>query len=460
MVLSTKKVLVIGDVFLDEFIFGAVSKISPEAPVPVLNKHNIARNIGGAGNVACNIKAMGVPVTLLTSYADDEAGRYLTTSLESMNINVITLPRSHTIVKTRYVGNNQQQIMRCDQETYEETQVPSIYNIENYDAIILSDYNKGCLTVDTIRTIIKQANDNNIPTFVDTKKTNIECFSNAFFIKPNRNELNAIFSPSESVEERASKITNMYNITNCVVTLGDEGAFYVTCNRRGHVRGHKRQVYDVSGAGDTFIAATVVKFTENGDILDSIEYANVAASIAVSKRGTSVVTAAEIQREYNTHIRSSVKISSVEDLVSLVSTWKESNLVVGFTNGCFDILHPGHIDSLESAKTKCDKLIVAINSDTSVKRLKGSSRPIQSEEARAHVLAALGCIDAVCVFDDDTPSHIIEVLTPNKLFKGADYEIADIVGADHVIKHGGTVETTSFKHGFSTSSIINRIKHS
>ena len=456
----SKPVLIIGDIFLDSFISGEVVRISPEAPVPIVKETSRLQTLGGAGNVLNNLISMEIPVTFITSFNEqDEAGKYIMSLLT--NVPLSNIKKASTIIKQRFIGNDQQQIMRHDIESttdIQESEQNIMQSIDSYmtniSMIIISDYNKGLITPSIAQYIIRRATQQNIPTFVDTKKHNVECFRGATVIKPNRTELNILVPGIESLPKKAQHLCELYDFNFCLATCGGDGLLLCTKTTEVCCGGIKRNVFDVSGAGDTVLAAFCAFFFNGHTEEESSYFANIAASIAVSKRGTSVVTLDEILKENINTNRQEAILLTTEEAVKRVTLWKQRGLVVGFTNGCFDLLHLGHITSLNEAKKHCDKLIVGINSDASVQKLKGPTRPIHNDITRAEMAAALRSVDGVVIFSEDTPSCLINELRPTMLFKGQDYEDKSVVGSDMA----EVVVLLPMVPGTSTSQIIDKIK--
>lgn len=464
-------ILVIGDIILDSYCFGNVSRISPEAPVPVLLKKAETDSLGGAANVAGNLVAAGVNVHLASVIGKDEKGSRVKKLLSEKGINsdlIIECTDRMTTQKSRYLTPSGYQLLRVDDEVTtpitEENEDKLISMIDdrilNYSVIVFSDYLKGVLTSTLMQRVIKLGKENNIPVLVDIKDRRIEKYKDAFLLKPNRIELKEISGmPVESAEQVESAARSILKATNCeyvLVTLGGEGMMLVTDKETKTIPSIPVEVYDVSGAGDTAMAYLAASIGEGLTVSDSTAIANYAASIQVSKVGTSVVSRVEVDRLMRNV--AGEKIRKVVEYSELERIRKENKSVV-FTNGCFDILHIGHIRYLESISKLGDILVVGINSDESVRRLKGPERPINCVSDRVEMLSAYSFIDYIVVFDEDTPIEIIKALRPDILAKGADYKRKeDVVGWDVVTSYGGKVVLADYIEGKSTSSIVSKIR--
>ena len=479
MKINRKNFLVIGDLMLDVYDEGSVSRVSPEAPVPVFLKKSRRYVLGGAANVVANIRAAQQKVSVCSITGDDSAADMIAHELTNLGVDnqyILRCDDRCTTTKTRIVAQNNQQLVRLDNETTKEItpeQVDSLISlvkdkIDSFNLVIMSDYKKGLLTPYLCQKLITLANEHCIKVLIDVKDKNLEKYSGAYLLKPNKLELGTLSGVSIKDKESihaASKI--LVEKTGCeyvLTTLGGEGMYLYGKDGSTYMEeAEKREVYDVSGAGDTAISYLAVGMASGTNIQESIHLANVAAGIKVTKLGTTPVQLRDVlndmahpknKREDSfTH-----KIVSWEDL-DLIKKAHEGHRIV-FTNGCFDIIHMGHVTYLNKAANLGDLLIVGLNSDASVKRLKGDSRPINGEQDRAGVLAALHSVDFVVVFEEDTPEKLIEAITPNVLVKGGDYVGNTIVGADYVRHNGGVVVTIPLVEGKSTTSIVNKMKNS
>lgn len=455
--LKDKTILVIGDVMLDKYVYGNVSSISPEAPVPVMNNHTTIDMLGGAGNVANNVKSLGANVHLLTTIGVDDSGDKIKRLVADAGINgtMFTLTKQ-TTTKTRFVGNNQQQMMRFDSEDTDLINVSTqqrmldFIDYKLYDAIIISDYGKGTIPLVMCREITFNGKAHGVKVFVDPKGTDYTKYADAYLVKPNLKEFEEALGYDRSVND----IQKANQIEHLAVTLGDGGIRLMNEKAWTTFGTQPKDVYDVSGAGDTVIAVLAAWSAIGESLEEAITVAMVAAGIVIEKRGTETVTCHEISRELCDEPTNAIDL---DDAVVVRDIWRTVHMKVGFTNGCFDLIHPGHLSLLKTAKSHCDKLFVGINSDQSIKRIKGDDRPIQDQQTRANILLALECVDTVVIFDEDDPLEIINELKPDVLFKGSDYTIDTIVGAKEVHSYGGHVEIVPLKEGFSTTNIVEKI---
>ena len=468
-----RRVLCVGDVMLDRFVYGTVDRISPESPVPVLRKTRTAEMPGGAGNVARNMAAMGLNVTLIGIVGEDEDGTRLADLLDrhsNIQSEFISSASFQTVVKTRFVSSNQQ-LLRVDTES--EHALPTNAEAEliaaitksafECEAIIVSDYSKGSITPSTFKACIDSAKANGIPVLVDPKSRDLSVYAGADLIKPNAAELGAATQlpvlTDEDVEIALSAAQSGLPDCRIVVTRAGKGMSWIESGEMHHRRGVAKQVFDVSGAGDTSMAAITVGVVGGASLSDAVSLAVTASGLAVAKVGTAAVDADEIlsalEPGYH-HLRAPVL--STEGAEAQVQSWKAAGLSVGFTNGCFDILHPGHLALLEEARSRCDRLIVAINTDASVARLKGPDRPVNKQQDRARMLAGIGAVDLVTTFDEDTPEALIGALLPDLLVKGGDYTVETIVGAKTVMANGGEVHIVKLIEGQSTTAILARTR--
>lgn len=463
-------VLIIGDFFLDKYVNGDVSRISPEAPVPVLKVKSIEYRLGGAGNVANNIAALGgIPRIVACIGADDE-GAILLAELKnhSCDIQYVTVcDEVSTICKTRIVSKNQQ-LLRVDREEEQFVSHEFIEDVrgkikrifEDIDIVILSDYGKGNVTGEFAQLIIRYANAKNIPVVVDPKGNDYTKYSGATLCTPNINEFcaatNCTICAEDDIWVNAQKIIEM-GIDNVLLTRSENGLSLITRNEKNDYPVETKEVIDVTGAGDTVVALMAMGIGGGLTLEESCMLANQGASIVISKFGTATVSLEELYRQ-NAHNNLCGKIVSVSEIEIIKKLLEVEHKTIVFTNGCFDLLHSGHLDSLQKAKGFGDILIVGLNSDESVKRLKGFSRPIIDEINRAIMLSGLECVDYVIIYEDDTPQKIIEILEPNVLVKGSEWKGKKVVGEDFVKAKNGRIEYVDMRQGFSTSAIIDKIK--
>jgi D-beta-D-heptose 7-phosphate kinase / D-beta-D-heptose 1-phosphate adenosyltransferase len=467
------RVLVMGDVMLDRFVYGSVDRISPEAPIPVLNVAKNADMPGGAANVARNIAAMGARVVLLGVVGRDLAAQDLKTQLAvspSIDARLVADESRPTSVKTRYVADGQQ-VMRADRESREpipastERALLDQFSIalRETSVVVLSDYAKGVLSHSVVRAAIDLARRAGKTIVVDPKSKDFRKYRGATVITPNRLELQEASGEDCDSDERvvaaAQRVLAEGVCDVLLVTRGKDGMSVIQADGALHLPTAARQVFDVSGAGDTVVAAVSLGISAGASVPEAAALANIAAGIVVGKRGTATVTTGEViaslaPLDGRTDPQ---KIFALESVLQLARGWREQGLKIAFANGCFDLLHPGHISLLEQARRSADRLIVGLNADLSIRRLKGANRPVQSEVARATVLAAIKSVDAVVIFEDDTPIKLIAALEPDVLVKGADYTVDKVVGADIVIGRGGKVVLADLLSGHSTSDTVRRV---
>jgi D-beta-D-heptose 7-phosphate kinase / D-beta-D-heptose 1-phosphate adenosyltransferase len=476
--IASQTVLCVGDLMLDEFIYGEVSRISPEAPAPVIAVHRSETNIGGAGNVARNIASIGAHCIFVGLIGDDEAGAKLQASLaqESGIESVLVCdPARPTTRKVRFVSEHfSTHMLRADWElaspasaAIEQKLIDAILPLlPRADIVLLSDYAKGVLTARVIRNVIDTARKLGKRVIVDPKSTNFAIYRGATLLTPNAREF------AEATRSRADNEVDIANAAQDAMLLADCEAILVTLSERGmtlvprkgdtiHVPAHTVKVRDVSGAGDTVAAVLAATLAAGADWETALRMATAAAAVAVAKKGTAIVTSAELRRKILPHafLAAEDKIVAANgDLGSHLEAWRKQGLRIGFTNGCFDILHPGHVKVLTAARGACDRLIVGLNSDASVKRLKGEGRPVQDEHARAEVLAALEAVDLVVLFEEDTPLDLITRVKPSVLVKGGDYTREKVVGHEVVEANGGEVLLVEVLPGFSTTSLVERAR--
>jgi D-beta-D-heptose 7-phosphate kinase/D-beta-D-heptose 1-phosphate adenosyltransferase len=471
-------VLCVGDLMLDEFVYGEVSRISPEAPAPVIAVQRSETNIGGAGNAARGIAALGARCIFVGLIGADDAGKTLQAALaqqsliESVLVSDAARP---TTRKVRFVSEHfSTHMLRADWEMaspasadIEQKLIDAILPLlSRADIVLLSDYAKGVLTARVIRNVIDAAQKLGKRVIVDPKSTNFAIYRGATLLKPNRREFaEATRSRTDTEAEIAAAAPDAMQLADCEAMLVTQGAHGMTLVPRNgeaiHVPGHPVKVRDVSGAGDTAAAAVAVALAAGADWETALRVANAAAAVAVSKKGTAVVTLAELRRKILPHAFLAAEekiVLAPGDLDAHLLDWRQQGLRVGFTNGCFDILHPGHVKVLTAARGACDRLIVGLNSDGSVKRLKGEGRPVQDERARAEVLAALEAVDLVVVFEEDTPLNLITRIKPSVLVKGGDYSREQVVGHEIVEAGGGEVLLVEVLPGFSTTSLVERAR--
>lgn len=473
---KTIKALVIGDLMLDEYLWGKAERISPEAPVQVVEVNREDLRLGGAGNVANNLVALGCTVSVCSVIGGDENGTILRRVFTGKGISsegVFEDPCRSTSRKTRILAANQQ-IVRIDRETkdpvhreFEEKVIDFLVETQReWDVILVSDYMKGVLTPKILAAVIAIGTSRGIPVVVDPKGADYSKYSGATIITPNRREAEVAshvpINDETSLDSAAETLLAAGKYQALLITRSSEGmSLYLNDGSVTHIPTVAREVYDVTGAGDTVMATLGLGLACGLGFAEAAGIANVAAGIAVGKVGTSTVSPAEIAGSIShEHMDSDVKIKNLDVLASIIEGEKQRGKKVVFTNGCFDLLHVGHVRYLQKARSYGDLLVLGLNSDSSVRRLKGEKRPLIGERERAHILAALDCIDYVVIFNEDTPIRLLEALRPSVLVKGGDYTPETVVGKDLVESYGGRVELVEFVDGKSTTNIIEKILQS
>ncbi|MCE5202233.1 MAG: bifunctional heptose 7-phosphate kinase/heptose 1-phosphate adenyltransferase [Synergistaceae bacterium] len=480
--LSQLHVAVIGDYMLDRYIYGDAYRISPEAPVPVVKFSEEKIVPGGAGNVVANLIGMGLSVTAIGRVGNDLYGEALIKILSSLMRAEVSsiLISGGTIVKTRILGGGHQQMLRLDQE---EIVSPSEAEIEKIlhslgelirsglKSVVISDYGKGFCTPELCHRVIELCRRYSIPVFVDPKDKDWLHYSGAFLVTPNMKELRLIAgadiaNEDEEIVYYGTEIMRKFRLDNLLVTRSDKGATLINSSGSRHERASAVEVYDVSGAGDTMIATVAAFFTAGLPLPECVSIANIASQIVVGKIGTYPIKSedllqavlepdfsAEEKNGYYTRVSPEDKIASRSQAKSICDKWKKEGRRVIFTNGCFDILHVGHIDLLVDAKKLGDRLVIAVNSDDSVRRLKGAGRPVNPGHARAKVLAALEAVDLVVMFDEDTPAELLSQLRPHVIVKGGDYRKEDVAGREY----SDEVVILPLTQGYSTTETIEKM---
>ncbi|MBT4700896.1 MAG: D-glycero-beta-D-manno-heptose-7-phosphate kinase [Rhodospirillaceae bacterium] len=472
--LSQARVLCVGDLMLDRFVHGSVDRISPEAPIPILQINNEISMPGGAGNVVRNLAALGANVRFITALGNDSAGKELSVMLNSFDrvdpVLVVDTGRT-TSIKTRYLAGNQQ-ILRADQEStealapeLEDTLLSeAVRALKDCDLVVLSDYGKGVLSNDLIQGVIEGAQEAGKPVIVDPKGHEYSRYHGADLITPNLTELEGAtrlpVTNDEEVIAAAEKLIEDHDLSAVLATRSKDGMTLVTkAGEVTHLAAEAREVFDVSGAGDTVVATLGAAMCIEKDLARAAKLANIAAGIVVGKVGTAVAYAKDVIVELHHQEISSAeaKVLTLEQALDQVGLWRRRKIQVGFANGCFDLLHPGHVSLLAQAKEGCNRLIVGLNSDASVTRLKGEDRPIQPEASRAAVLASLASVDMVVIFSEDTPIELIKAIRPDVLVKGADYTVDKVVGSDVVQSYGGRILLADLEDGHSPTATIKRM---
>ncbi len=470
------RVLVIGDLMLDRFVYGSVERISPEAPVPIFTYGHEVSMLGGAGNVVRNLASLGGSSCFISVIGADATGHALTRLTgEEVGVEPYLITQSARVSteKTRYIAASQQ-LLRSDRETIQAVDAATEQRIvqlaeeelPRVQVLVLSDYGKGVITRSLVSRLMVVAARVGVPVLVDPKQRDFGYYAGASVVSPNAKEfLEAAGLDARATEaqitEAAARLCAQHRLGHLLITRGKAGM--LLCSASGEVArtsATARDVYDVSGAGDTALAACALALASGASAPEAMVLANHAAGIAVTKLGTAAVFADELSMALSEHAfqHSALrKIMMLSHAREQVAAWRAEGLSVGFTNGCFDIMHAGHATVLADAKSRCDRLVVGVNSDASVRRLKGASRPVNFEQDRAHLLACLQAVDVVVLFDDDTPLTLIDALRPDVLMKGADYTREQVVGFDLVESYGGRVELLPLKAGYSTTGIIEKL---
>ncbi|OIP54302.1 MAG: bifunctional heptose 7-phosphate kinase/heptose 1-phosphate adenyltransferase [Helicobacteraceae bacterium CG2_30_36_10] len=462
-------ILVIGDLMIDHYLWGSCERISPEAPVQVVDIAKETTVLGGAGNVINNLVALGAKVSVSSVIGDDETGLELIGMLNVINVeckNVIIQKNRKTSKKSRVIAVSQQ-ILRYDQESKNDIESQSVskileslsISIPRYDMVILSDYGKGVLTDELCQGVIKLANENSVKVLVDPKGSDFSKYKGAYLLTPNKKEAmlatNIKITDKQSLEEALLKLKYDCDLDISLITLS-EGGIATYDDKMKVFPTVAKEVFDVTGAGDTVIASIAFALSAGKNIQESAKFANLAAGVVVGKIGSATVSITEIE-EYEATLHKSTSdahIKSFEDIQTIVNRYRSNGKKVVFTNGCFDILHVGHVKYLQEAKSFGDILIVGLNSDESVSRLKGPTRPINVASDRAYILAALEAVDFVVPFDEDTPYELIKMIQPDALVKGGDYEGKEVVGTEFA----GELKLVEFVNGKSTTKTIEKIK--
>jgi D-beta-D-heptose 7-phosphate kinase/D-beta-D-heptose 1-phosphate adenosyltransferase len=474
--LSRPRILIVGDLMLDRYVTGEVTRISPEAPIPVVAARHTESFLGGAGNVAANLRSMEAVVDLVGVIGDDEAGVELRGMLEAIGVDssgLVVDSERLTIRKTRLVSGVQQ-MMRVDWEdtrpisgaAHAQIEVQLAERLADADAVILSDYGKGVLTSQVISQIIRAVRDargREIPVLVDPKGDDFARYAGATLITPNRKE--AQRAVGRSLPDRAAaalaadELIELADLDMAVITLGAGGILWRTKGGAGgHAPAVARAVFDVTGAGDTVVAHLALYLAAGLDVSLAVRLANHAAGIVVARLGTNAVTRAELRTRLREATAQGGKEVDGAELDDLLAVWQKEERRIVFTNGCFDLLHIGHIEYLRAARDEGDVLLVGINDDASVRRLKGPDRPINSLQDRMAILAALEMVDAVTSFSEDTPERIIEHVSPDVLVKGQDWAEKGVVGREWVEQHGGRVVLAELVPDRSTSDLLRRAR--
>lgn len=462
---SDVRVLVAGDAMLDQYWSGETRRISPEAPVPVVVVADEEQRLGGAGNVAANAAALGAQAALLAPVGPDASGRALARLLRQHGIeNLLVTQRGLATPKKLRVVSQRQQLIRLDFEKRAKIDAALLQRkfraaLKDCDVVVLSDYGKGALA--DPQPLVRLARQAGKPVFVDPKRTDFSPYAGATAITPNRAELEAVAGPAATLKEvaaHAEKLCRKHRLQAMLVTLSEHGMLLLQKRRSLHLEAVAREVYDVTGAGDTVAAAFACAYAAGLPFDEATRLANMAAGLVVGRFGTASVTPGELAQAAHAQRQPETGIVTARALRRLAQAARESGETLVFTNGCFDILHAGHVALLEQAAQFGDRLIVAVNSDASVRRNKGPDRPVQPLKHRQQLLAGLECVDWVVSFSQTTPEKLIQDLRPDVLVKGADYKPEDIAGGEDVAQAGGKVVVLPLMQGQSSTGLIRRIR--
>ncbi|HLS97090.1 MAG: bifunctional D-glycero-beta-D-manno-heptose-7-phosphate kinase/D-glycero-beta-D-manno-heptose 1-phosphate adenylyltransferase HldE [Porticoccaceae bacterium] len=464
---DSAQVLVVGDLMLDRYWYGSTSRISPEAPVPVVKVGHTEDRIGGAGNVALNIASLGAGASLVAVVGRDEAAEALRSRLDSAGIFCdFQVSDSHpTITKLRVVSRSQQLLRMDFEEAFEREDASQLVaktasRLEGIKAMVLSDYGKGALL--DPQALIAAAGNRGIPVLVDPKGTDFDRYWGATLLTPNLHEFEAVVGPCASEHELAEKglaLVARLALEALLVTRGEQGMTLIRPGQPAlHLPARAREVFDVTGAGDTVISVLAAALAAGEELPEAVALANIAAGIVVGKLGTATVSGPELRRAMQQEQGSERGVVNEEQLAIDLEVARAHGERIVFTNGCFDILHAGHVGYLEQARKLGDRLVVAVNGDESVKRLKGEGRPINPVERRMAVLAGLEAVDWVVPFEDDTPERLLALLRPDILVKGGDYSKESVVGWEIVESYGGEVRALDFLDNCSTTAIVEKVR--
>jgi len=462
--LQGRSALVIGDVMLDRYIHGQVHRISPEAPIPILSHETTKITTGGAANVARNLSQLGCNVSLIGAVGQDSAAQELTSALgriPQLFFAPLVCAERQTTVKTRFLSSGQQMlrvdtetVLPLDEMTAEQLTAQAAAAIGHADILVISDYAKGCLTAGTVQTLIKAAKSNNKTVIIDPKSADFSDYAGADLITPNLAELRRAACLEDdsitAITKAARQLMTSHDIAAMLVTVGARGMVLVRQDSCVHLPAHPCEVYDVSGAGDTVIALMAAGLVAGLSAEQAAQTANLGASLVVAKSGTACLCIGELLAS----LPDAPPPLTLTDAQEKAAGWRRAGDRIGFTNGCFDLLHSGHLHILSKTAAQCDRLIVGLNSDASIAGLKGPSRPLQNQIIRAGILGQLPFIDGIVLFDEPTPATLIDALRPDLLAKGGDYRPEDIVGYDTVRRSGGTVAVIDLLEGYSTSAFL------
>jgi len=461
------QVLVVGDLMLDRYWQGPTSRISPEAPVPIVKVEQHEDRPGGAANVALNVTALGAGVSLVGLVGDDEAGVALEKQLQSARVNCAfsKTDGEPTITKLRVISRHQQLIRLDFEEPFSSNYGDQIANatsplLANVGVLVLSDYGKG--TLSDCQRLVREAKAQNVAVLVDPKGSDFSRYRGATLLTPNLSEFEAIVGVCKTEDElvtRGQALVKTLELDALLVTRSEQGMTLIRANKEElHFPARAREVFDVTGAGDTVISTLAAALAAGEDLPNAVALSNIAASIVVGKLGTAAISAPELRREVSKEQGAEKGVVTEEQLLIALADARAAGESIVFTNGCFDILHAGHVGYLAQARAQGDRLVLAINSDESVSRLKGPGRPINPVERRMAVLSGLEAVDWVLYFDEDTPERLLEQVRPDVLVKGGDYGIDGVVGGEFVSSYGGEVKVLSFLDDCSTTAIVEKIQ--
>ena len=470
--LLNRKIFCLGDIMLDNYIIGNTNRISPEGPIPVLDIVKEVKMLGGVGNVVRKLSTLATETHLVSLLGNDLMSNEVEKKLNIINVNKDLVRDSNrpTITKSRYISNNQQ-ILRVDKEKTDFIDKKIENKIFNYskkrilktDVVIISDYNKGLITKNLLKRIVSFANKNKKPVIIDPKSTDFDKYKGATIVTPNIKELELVakkkLNSDKEIINISKKLIFKFNFKHLLITMGKSGMMLISKNNKNVIKfdAEAKEVFDVSGAGDTVASFIAAGIGSSLKIEEVIKIANIAAGVVVGKTGTSVAHLSEILLAINKNNYHLSKVMNLNETIKVINFWKEKKEKIGFTNGCFDYLHPGHVSLFKQAKKKCSKLIVAINSDKSIKNNKGPLRPKQKLNIRLQVLNSIPYIDLIIVFSEKTPIEIIKKIKPNLLVKGSDYKENQIIGAKEVKKNKGKILRAKILSNFSSSNIIDEI---
>lgn len=461
------QVLVVGDLMLDRYWQGPTSRISPEAPVPIVKVEQHEDRPGGAANVALNVTALGAGVSLVGLVGDDEAGVALEKQLQSARVNCAfsKTDGEPTITKLRVISRHQQLIRLDFEESFSSDYGEQVVNattplLANVGVLVLSDYGKG--TLSDCQRLVREAKAQNVAVLVDPKGCDFTRYRGATLLTPNLSEFEAIVGVCKTEDElvtRGQALVKTLELDALLVTRSEQGMTLIRANKEElHFPARAREVFDVTGAGDTVISTLAAALAAGEDLPNAVALSNIAASIVVGKLGTAAISAPELRREVSKEQGAEKGVVTEEQLLIALADARAAGESIVFTNGCFDILHAGHVGYLAQARAQGDRLVLAINSDESVSRLKGPGRPINPVERRMAVLSGLEAVDWVLYFDEDTPERLLEQVRPDVLVKGGDYGIDGVVGGEFVRSYGGEVKVLSFLDDCSTTAIVEKIQ--